>query len=75
MTIKLQQDLILANINNMQFVGKKMLDDLDKIKEYVLKDNINQNDINTLLGSLRLNDNSIKKLKILKEGIEIVIGS
>ena len=75
MTIKLQQDLILANINNMQFVGKKMLDDLDKMKEYVLKDNINQNDINTLLGSLRLNDNSIKKLKILKEGIEIVIGS
>jgi hypothetical protein len=46
--IKLKQKLILANVQNMEFILKRMLSDIYKIKEYASKDNINQEFIKKL---------------------------
>ena len=73
--IKLKQKLILANVENMEFIAKRMLSDIHKIKEYVSKDDINQNDINAVSGALQLDNNPIEKLNILRESTKIIISS
>ncbi len=73
--IKLKQKLILANVENMEFIAKRMLSDIHKIKEYVSKDDINQNDISAVLGTFQLDNNPIEKLNILRESTEIIISS
>jgi coenzyme F420-reducing hydrogenase gamma subunit len=73
--IKLKQKLILANVQNMEFILKRMLSDIYKIKEYASKDNINQDDINAVSGTLQLDNNPIEKLNILRESTEIIISS
>ena len=73
--IKLKQKLILANMQNMEFIYKRMLYDIDKIKEYASKDNITQNDINAVSGALQLDNNPIEKLNILRESTKIIISS
>jgi len=73
--IKLKQKLILANMQNMEFIYKRMLSDIDKIKEYASKDNITQNDINAVSGALQLDNNPIEKLNILRESTKIIISS
>ena len=70
--IKLKQKLILANVQNMEFILKRMLSDIYKIKEYASKDNINQDDINAVSGTLQLDNNPIEKLNILRESTEII---
>jgi hypothetical protein len=73
--IKLKQKLILANVQNMEFILKRMLSDIYKIKEYASKDNINQDDINAVSDTLQLDNNPIEKLNILRESTEIIISS
>lgn len=73
--IKLKQKLILANVQNMEFILKRMLSDICKIKEYVSKDDINQNDISAVSGTLQLDNDPIEKLNILRESTEIIISS
>lgn len=73
--IKLKQKLILANVENMEFILKRTISDIHKIKEYVSKDDINQNDINAVLGTLQLDNNPIEKLNILRESTKIIISS
>ena len=73
--IKLKQKLILANVQNMEFILKRMLSDICKIKEYVSKDNINQDDINAVSGTLQLDNNPIEKLNILRESTKTIISS
>ena len=70
--IKLKQKLILANVENMEFILKRTISDIHKIKEYVSKDDINQNDINAVLGTLQLDNNPIEKLKILRESTQVI---
>jgi hypothetical protein len=70
--IKLKQKLILANVQNMEFILKRMLSDIYKIKEYASKDNINQDDINAVSSTLQLDNNPIEKLNILRESTEII---
>jgi coenzyme F420-reducing hydrogenase gamma subunit len=73
--IKLKQKLILANVQNMEFILKRMLSDIYKIKEYASKDNINQDDINAVSGTLQLDNNPIEKLNILRESTKTIISS
>jgi len=70
--IKLKQKLILANVENMEFILKRTISDIHKIKEYVSKDDINQNDINAVLGTLQLDNNPIEKLNILRESTQVI---
>jgi hypothetical protein len=70
--IKLKQKLILANVQNMEFILKRMLSDICKIKEYVSKDDINQNDISAVSGTLQLDNDPIEKLKILRESTQVI---
>jgi len=62
-------------MQNMEFIYKRMLSDIDKIKEYASKDNITQNDINAVSGALQLDNNPIEKLNILRESTKIIISS
>lgn len=73
--IKLKQKLILANVQNMEFILKRMLSDIYKIKEYASKDNIKQDDINAVSGTLQLDNNPIEKLKILRESTQVITSS
>lgn len=70
--LKLKQELILANVCNMEFICKRMLSDIDKIKEYASKNGITQDDINAVLGVFQLDHNPIEKLKILRESTQII---